>query len=224
MPRLVLAALALVAIASPAAAQDDAQLWGTVTATTALGSDTELALELITRAGDAAGGIYEVEFGGMVSHEIAKGVKIGIGYIRVPNYRDGAVSNIEDRPRQQISASFPNIAGGTLSARVRLEERFRNTGSDMGLRMRPNIRWAVPLASGSPTRFFVQHESFITLNSTDWGQRSGYERWRNSLGLSTALMKNVEGEIGYLNQLTFGRNGAPDRNDHAATLGLAVRF
>lgn len=224
MLRVALVALALVTLARPAAAQEDVQAWGTLTGTTGIAPGTELSLELVTRAGDNADGIYEIEFGGMVSHEIAKGVKIGAGYVRVPNYRDGAVSSIEDRPRQQISASFAGIAGGTLSARVRLEERFRNTGSDMGLRMRPNVRWAVPLASGSPTRFFVQHESFVTLNSTDWGQHAGYERWRNSLGLSTALTKNIDGEIGYLNQRTFGRNGAPDRNDHVATLGLAVRF
>lgn len=224
MLRVVSIALPLAALATPAIAQEDPQIWGTLSGSTRIADKTEIQLEFIARAGDAAGGIYETEFGGTLSHEIAPGVRIAAGYVGVPNYRDGAVSSIEDRPRQQISASFRNIAGGTLAVRARFEERFRNTGNDMGVRMRPQVRWSVPIAGGSPTRFFVFHESYVNLNSTDWGQRSGYERWRNSLGLSTPLAKNLEVEAGYLNQLNFGRGGRRDRNDHVLTLALALKL
>lgn len=225
MLRLTLAALAATIAATPAfAQQEDSQVWGTLAAKTMLDSRTELSFEVIGRGGDAANGLYEVELGGMLGRSIGHGIKIAAGYVRVPGYRNGNVTNIEDRLRQQIGADFGKLARGALTGRIRLEERFRNTGTDMGLRLRPLLRWTLPVAPGAKTKFVLQHESFITLNSTDWGQKSGYERMRNFAGITVPLAPKLDAEIGYLNQYSFGRGGARDKMDHVASLGLTLGF
>jgi hypothetical protein len=210
--------------AVPAHAQidDDSQVWTAATASTKLDDRLELGLESIARFGNDAGGLYEIEFGGSLSYEIAKGVKVQVGYIRVPDYDRAGVTSIEDRPRQQISYVFGKIGGGTLSGRMRLEERWRNDGSDMGLRLRPQLRFALPFHAGSKTALVLSHESFVALNDTDWGQRRRYERMRNLIAITTPLTKGVALEAGYLNQYGFGRNGRPDSMDHVASLSISI--
>jgi hypothetical protein len=58
------------------------------------------------------------------------------------------------------------------------------------------------------------------VNDTRWGQRAGYERMRNILGVAVPLGKALNADIGYLNQYRVGRNGARPQMDHA----LSVQF
>jgi hypothetical protein len=59
-------------------------------------------------------------------------------------------------------------------------------------------------------------------NTTSWGQRRGYERMRNILGVTVPLGGAFSADIGYLNQFRLARYGAPSEMDHALTIQLSV--
>src|SRR3546814_14559527 len=89
---------------------------------------------------------------------------------------------MEDRPRQQISFPLGGFAGGKLSGRVRLEERLRRDGDDIGLRLRPQVKYTLPLGTGRKTALVLSHESFIQGQDTDWGPARGHARMRHAIG------------------------------------------
>jgi hypothetical protein len=224
--RILLFALPLAAFATPALAQTDtnAQAWATVSASTDLADGVGLTLEGVARFGDDADGIYEAEFGGWLDFDAGDGVTVSTGYVRVPGYSNGDLTKMEDRPRQQISFPLASFGGGKLSARVRIEERLRRGGDDVGLRLRPQIKYSLPFHAGGKTALVLSHESFVEINDTDWGQVSGYARMRNAIGVKTPLNDTISVEAGYLNQYDLGRNGAHDKMAHVATLALSLGF
>lgn len=223
--RHAIAAL-LLCTAAPALAQTDtdSQLWLTASASTEITEGIELSLETVLRFGSDADGLYEGEFGGDLGFAAGDGVKLSAGYVRVPQYSRAGVTAIEDRARQAISFGVGEIAGGKLSARVRIEERWRNTGSDTGFRLRPRLSWVRPFTPEGKTALVISHESLIELNDTDWGQSAGYDRMRNFIGIATPLIDGVKIEGGYLNQWGLKRDGDPASVDHALSMSLAYSF
>jgi len=124
----------------------------------------------------------------------------------------------EDRVRQQIVFNRGRVAG-----RFRIDERFSTVGSGIGVRIRPLLRYNLPL--GRPRlALFASHESFLLPNSTRWGQRAGYERMRNLLGVAVPLGKALNADIGYLNQYRFGRAGGRPQMDHALSVQLTLNL
>jgi hypothetical protein len=220
----LLLALPLIALATPALAQTDtdAQAWATASGSADLADGVALALESTARFGDDADGLYELEFGGWLEFDAGDGITVSTGYVRVPGYSRGDLTKMEDRPRQQIAFPLASFAGGKLSGRVRLEERLRRDGNDVGLRLRPQIKYSLPLRAGGKTALVLSHESFIEVNDTDWGQNSGYARMRNAIGVKTPLNDAISIEAGYLNQYDFGRNGDRDEMAHVATVSLSI--
>lgn len=220
LPRIALLALGLVS--TPALAQDqDGQLWIEVGASAELSNKIELMFETNQRFSDDRGGLYESQYLAAVGVEIARGVTLTGGINRVVAGDDGRVDNTEWRPRQQIDVSFAELGPGKLAGRVRLEQRFRSDGDDVGHRVRPRIAYALPL--GRAWELEVAHESYLNLNSTDFGQDAGHERMRNSAELSVPVMEKVDAQIGYMNQYRFNE-GARDLMEHALTLGLSIGF
>jgi hypothetical protein len=69
----------------------------------------------------------------------------------------------------------------------------------------------------------VSSEPFFNLNTTGFQTVRGLDRVRNAVSINTPLIKNVNLEVGYLNQHGFVRNG-PDSSDHVLTLGLITAF
>ena len=176
-----------------------------------------LTLEQIARTSDRQDGIYTTEFGGLVGWRIADGIELGVGYRRVSFYNGNAAAD-EDRLRQQIV-----LTRGRFAGRLRLDERFNPGGREIGFRIRPLIRYNLPIA-GTRLTPFLSHESFILPNSTRWGQRAGYERMRNIVGLSVPMGKAVTADVGYLNQYRLARGGALAQIDHALTVQLTVNL
>ncbi|WNO53346.1 DUF2490 domain-containing protein [Stakelama saccharophila] len=212
------------AIADAAHAQvKDEQAWFTVAASGKVDDHVVLSLEALGRFGDAAAGLYEAEFGGFIGYRLDNGVEFGFGYVNVPGYSHGDRTRVENRLRQQVSFPLGSLGAAKLSGRVRLEERFRNTGADTGFRLRPQVKAALPLGDGGVS-LFAGHESFLELNDTDWGQDDGYARMRNTIGVKVPLFGAVSGSVAYLNQLDFGRGGERDRMAHIADIGLSLGF
>jgi hypothetical protein len=213
--------LLALALPAPALAQDDdTQLWTQTSATLTIG-EYDVGAHFIARAGDAAEGIYQLQFGADVERDLG-GVTAGIGYSYVPSYDRGRLTTREHRIRQQVSMTLGRVAGGEVAGRLRLEQRWRDDGDDIKLRLRPRITWTRPIGDhGLAVRLL--HESFFNLNDTDWAGEARYDRMRNQLALRRNLAEGLTAEIGYLNQYIF-QGERPDEVDHALTFALSLRL
>lgn len=210
-------AFALWAVASsPACAQqEDEQIWLQTNLKVPLDDDSRITLEQITRLSDRQDGVYTTEFGALFGQKVSKNLELGFGYRHVSFY-NGNSGKDEDRLRQQIVGTF-----GRFSTRLRVDERFHPDGSEVGFRVRPLVRYNLPL-NDRKLALFVSHESFILPNSTRWGQKSGYERMRNWVGLVLPISPRASADVAYLNQYRFARHGARAQMDHALSLQLTV--
>lgn len=201
--------------ATPAMAQQvDEQIWLQTNAQIRLDETSRVTLEGIARFSDRLDGLFHTEIGGIVSTKVADNVEIGIGYRRVSAHGNSTAAD-EDRLRQQVVATF-----GRISTRLRIDERFHPGGDEIGFRIRPLVRYNHPLGKG--VALFVGHESFYLPNSTIWGQRKGYERMRNQIGVTLPLAEGLNTDIAYLNQYRFGKGGARDQMDHVLSLQLTI--
>lgn len=221
--RLIVCALLFAAV-TPAAAHaqsEDAQLWAKLSAQTSLSESISLELETNQRLGDAEGGIYESQYVAKIGVDIGGGFTLTGGLNRVIAVADGSVDNTEWRPRQELG--FPDLAIGTgaVSGRIRLEQRFRSDGDDVGHRVRPEISYTLPLSDTVDLE--LGHESYFNLNNADFGQRTGHERMRNFVEIGFPVTGKIDAAVGYLNQYRFNRT-APDRMEHALTVGLTATF
>lgn len=214
MRRLI---LVMAICATPAfASQQDEQFWFQANTNVPLAPRVKLTLEQIARTSDRAGGLYQTEFGGLLSYKVRPNVEIGFGYRKVGSHN--GVGDDEDRIRQQIVATF-----GSVVTRFRVDERFNPRGDEIGFRIRPLVRYNHKFGKGG-FGVFASHESLILANSTSWGQRAGWDRMRNAAGFIVPLGKSVSSDIGYLNQYRFARGGGRAQMDHALTLQLTINL
>ena len=181
-----------------------------------LGDGFKLTLEQIARTSDRAAGSTRPNSAGCLSYKVAPNVEFGFGYRKVGSHN--GVGDTEDRIRQQVVATF-----GPIVTRFRVDERFNPNGDEIGFRIRPLVRYNYKLGTKG-FGLFASHESFILPNSTSWGQRAGWDRMRNAVGVTLPLGKRVSSDIGYLNQYKFGRGGARAQMDHALTLQLTINL
>lgn len=222
-PLLSLFLLATAAQTAPAQAQEsDGQVWTTTTANVPVSADLSFGTHIIARLSDEADGIYQLQFGADLEFDAGSDVKVAAGYSYVPSYDQGSLTTREHRIRQQVSADLASLAGGTLAGRLRLEQRWRDDGDDLKLRLRPRLTWTRPLGPDD-LALRLGHESFYNLNTTDWGGEARYDRMRNSIALRRRFGPVVMAEAGYLNQYTFSHEGA-DEVAHALTLALTFDF
>jgi hypothetical protein len=215
---------AVSALSTPARARDDAQLWIGGNANINLGGGFRLQQEVTGRFSDNRNGLYEIESNTLLGYAIADKVTIWAGYTHDPNYNGGDFTVMEHRAREQVT--FDNIAkigGGSLSGRLRLEQRWREGVGGTAWRFRPYVKYSLPLRAGHKTALVLSHESFIDLNRTSFQRVEGEERMRNAIAITTPISPHVSLEVGYLNQHSFVPGG-PDNDDHAATLTLGLSF
>lgn len=221
--RSIFLALALSFAATPALAQQtDEQLWFQANASIMIGGQEKITLEGIGRFSDRAEGFSHAEIGALFTHTTSGGVELSFGYRHVEDWdRNGRLPN-EERLRQMILVPL----GSGFNGRLRFEQRFNSSGSEIGFRLRPRLGFETPINQHG-LKLFTTSEHFLNFNSTAWGARAGYERMRNAVGISIPLTRNLRGEVGYLNQYRFGREGRRDQMDHVATFTLtlnAARF
>ncbi|PKB25189.1 uncharacterized protein DUF2490 [Novosphingobium kunmingense] len=218
---LVAAAASAVFVASSAQAAEDEQFWQTLSVGVGLTPDLKLTNELVARVSDARG-FYELENSTMLNYKVSKQVTLAAGYVHNPTYSHGDFSAMEHRAREQVT--FDNIAKlgpVKLSARLRMEQRWRDNAVGTGWRLRPYVKASAPFVGKSTLN--VSHESFVNLNTTAFQRVEGYDRMRNAVSIAVPLNKQIGIEVGYLNQLGVVRRG-PDNMDHAATVAISANF
>ena len=217
-------AAAIASVATPAAAatvpENDTQFWAQASASVKLNDQWKLSQEVTTRISDNRNGLYEVEMVSMVNYRIAKNVTLAAGYVRDPQYVEGDFSIMEQRAREQVTVdNLAKIAGGSVSVRMRLEQRWRENLDGTGWRARPFVKYSLPLRV--KVSLVLSSEPFVNLNKTAFQARDGLERVRNFAGFNVPLAKNLTAEVGYLNQHGFVRNG-PDTSDNVGSFSLSL--
>lgn len=217
--RSILVALPLL-LATPAAAQQtDEQLWLQTNGSVRIGTREKMTIEAIARFSDRVQGLSHTEIGGLFTHTLRGGVELSFGYRHIEDWdRNGRLPS-EERLRQMILVPL----GSGFSGRLRFEQRFNSSGPEVGFRLRPRLGFETPLGAHG-LHLFATQEHFLNFNTTAWGQRAGYERMRNAVGISIPLSNNLRGEVGYLNQYRFGRDGRRDQMDHVATFTLSFNI
>lgn len=210
-------AIAAIVLVLPSAAEaDDGQVWLSANARGPVAGRVELGVETIERFGrDGEGGLYESENVAMLGFRFDRAT-LAAGYVRDIVYHGGGAM-IEQRARQDLSVDHAIRIGPLgVGARLRMEERWRDGSSGTGVRIRPFVRLTLPVAG--KLNLLASHESFVNLGSGA-GQRRGYDRARNFLGIGVPLTKRVGVEIGYLNQWTRSA-----RTIGAAAFALGLRW
>jgi hypothetical protein len=213
-------AVVAVALSAPAWAREDQQVWTTANVNVKLGENWRLQEELIGRFSNNRNGLYEIESNTLLGYRLSKTVTLWAGYTHDPQYAGGDFTVMEHRAREQIT--FDNVAQlgpGKLSLRWRMEERWREGANGTGWRMRPYVKYSIPLGKGSKTSLTLSSEPFVNLNTTPFQKQKGLDRVRNLIAVSTPLAKNLTAEIGYLNQHGFVRGGE-DTSDHVVSFSL----
>jgi hypothetical protein len=209
---------------TPAAAwaRSDPQIWTTASASVKLADRWRLSEDVVARFSDHRNGLYEIESSTLLSYRFDKSVTFAAGYVHNPQYSGGDFTVMEHRAREQVTFDgIAMIGTGKLSARMRMEQRWREHVDGTGWRVRPYLKYSLPIAG--KTALNLSSEPFLKLNTTPFQGRTGLDRVRNLITVSTPLSKTVSGEIGYLNQHGFVKNG-PDTSDNVAYFGLALNL
>jgi hypothetical protein len=216
------AAAALSVVPGTAWARDDGQIWTGGAATVNLSDRWRLSAEVIARFSDNRGGLYEIEAPTLLNFRLAKDVTLAGGYVHNPQFADGDLTTVERRAREQITVdNIARVAEGRLSARLRLEQRWRDNADGTGWRVRPYFKYSLPLKG--KTSLVLSNETFLNLNTTTFQRQDGLDRMRNLIAVNTPLAKDVTIEAGYLNQYGFVRGGE-DNRDHIASILVSASF
>jgi len=218
VPAMLVAGLA----ASPASAKSDSQLWTNLNLNVKLGDRWRLSEEGTVRFSDNRNGLYELEVNSLLGYRLNKVVTLWAGYTHNPQYASGDFTVMEHRAREQVTFDgFAKLGTGKFNGRIRLEQRWREHVDGTGWRVRPYLKYSVPIAG--KTALNLSSEPFFNLNTTAFQGRTGLDRVRNLVTVSTPLTKSLSGEVGYLNQHGFVKNG-PDTSDNVAYFGLALNL
>lgn len=209
------------AMAFPAAAaEDDANVWLGQFATINATEKVYVRLEAQERFTNDADRLGQLLLRSLVGYRIDKDVNIGVGYAYVRTDPVGPALLNEHRYYQELNVRLISTDGGvTLDSRTRLEQRTFEEREDTSWRLRQFVQLRVPVSDKN--KLVAYTEPFVDLNQTGV-QRGGLSIWRNFVGLSVPLAKNIEVVPGYLNQHVV-RDGR-DRSDHTANVNLFMTF
>lgn len=126
----------------------------------------------------------------------------------------------EHRFWQQWTASR-SVGECSFLHRSRFEQRWIETGDDVGLRWRQMVRGQRVLSHCPQWSAVAWDEAFFHLNDTDWGAESGFDQNRAFLGFGYKKCPHaaVRTEIGYLNQF-INRQGGLDGMNHILSINF----
>ena len=209
-------------LAAPAAAQD-VQSWNTLLVQGPVDGKLLLWLEVQPRL------TSDLDRVGTVLGRVALGVRtkndidFHAGYQYQHNNPAPGISSDEHRFWQQMTALVLRRQNGfALITRWRLEERTFEGAQDTGLRLRMFWRVQMPLQGPGTAGPLLISETFVALNSTDWGARGGFDQQRAFVGWLQPLGKRLNLEAGYMLQ-HINRPGS-NPNNHIINLTLNRRL
>ena len=190
MNPIALALLAAVAAsAAPGARQSDSQIWTNGAATVKLSDHWRLSEEGHLRFSDNRNGLYEIEVEHAARLPPEQG-RDGAGPATrtTRNMPHGDFTVMEHRAREQVTFDgFAKLGSGQAQrpcpARAALARHVDGTG----WRVRPYLKYSLPIAG--KTALNLSSEPFFNLNTTPFQRRTGLDRMRNLITISTPLTK-----------------------------------
>jgi hypothetical protein len=215
--------LVMLGLATARAATHDEQLWFQAIGQGTISGDLVYFAEIQSRFGNSMDGLDQMLIRPAIGVKLSDRLAVYQGYAYVRTPQAGGGETHEHRSFQQINWSLGRLAGGSLSSRSRIEQRWLSNGEDMGWRLRQMLRLAVPMREEvKGPAALVYAEGFVALNDTDWGARRGFDRLRSFAGIELPMSGKSTIEVGYLNQYTKNR-GRTDDMDHVLLLTLQLR-
>lgn len=219
--RLLLAAAGLCFPATAMAAQEDEQVWLAQFSTIEVGQKVLLFTDVQLRFTDGADRLGQVLLRPAVGYRITPSDTLFLGYAYVRTEPLNGTPTDEHRMFQQ---ALVRVVGGpgktTVTSRTRVEQRWLEGRSDMGWRLRQQVRLETPVAKG--LNAIVWAEPFVNFNTTSWGQRAGFDQLRGFAGVGVPIAKGIAIEAGYSGQYV-NRFNVPDRMNHIGSLSLTIR-
>ncbi|AWW74323.1 hypothetical protein CD351_07780 [Erythrobacter sp. KY5] len=222
MRAAILAASLTAFAATPAAAEEDFNIWTGQFIVLDLDKEGEWfvrgeAQERFTNDADRLG---QLLLRSLVGYRISDRVSIGAGYAYILTDPIGPVETNEHRFYQELNIRLIETPGGiTLDSRNRFEQRTFEEDGEVALRFRPFLQLRVPITDNN--KLVAYTEPFFALNETPL-QDDGLQIWRNFVGFSIPVAQGVEVVPGYLNQTVF-RDGE-NRADHVANVNVFMNF
>ena len=217
--------LSLLLVAFPAAARtvEDEQVWLNATMMGSAKGRLIYFLEAQPRLHDGGYRPAQLLLRGALGWKVSEAVSLYGGYLHVVLPRTAQQDRNEERLFTQLSWTIGKIGRGTLSSRTRLEHRRLSTGGDTGWRVRDMVRYVHPIGDGRRVRALAWAEPFVNLNTTDWGQRRGFDQLRSFGGLEVPLADRSTLEVGYMNQRVNEPAGVI-RSGHTASFTFFFRL
>ncbi|PAX09198.1 DUF2490 domain-containing protein [Sphingomonas lenta] len=212
--------------AFPAAAhaqEEDLQQWTLLAAQGPVSDKVVIYAELQPRFTDDVSRLGQLLIRPAIGYRLSSDVTAFLGYAYVRTEPLNGRATDEHRIFQQLSFPILKGAGGfTVTARTRLEQRTVVGADEMGWRFRQQVRAQAPIRRGGQLQAIAWTEPFYNFDTTDWGQRRGFDQVRTFIGLGVPITQGLTAEPGYLNQTVFRRG--EDRVNHIASLTLFYRF
>jgi hypothetical protein len=209
-------------LAIPAhAVEEDLQAWQTLLVTAPIRDGVSVTMEVQNRLFDDMSDYGQLLLRPSIGFRVFEKATFSVGYGYINTDIEGRPVTHEHRYWQQLA--FPITGSNSfiqISNRTRLEERTVESADDLGWRLRQQLRATMPL-SGS-VKAVAWSEGFFNFNDTDWGAVSGFDRWRNFVGLNIPLAEKMSLEPGYLNQ--YVNRTAEDKMDHTLSVTLSVSY
>jgi len=202
---VALCAAACLALAGPAHASDTENgAWLSAILTGHVDSDDEKNrwrwwLDSQYRYRDSATSVRTVVVRPGIGYVVKPGLSLWAGYGWLGTDITG-VARLEENRLWQDLLWLPNTGAPLrIILRTRLEQRWLDTGDDVGWRFRQLLRLELPFAVNGRLSLIGANELLIAMNDTDWGERSGLDQNRLFLGLGYRINPSAFIEFTYYN-------------------------
>lgn len=223
LPCLAASLLAITIPRAHAETAHDGQAWINLTAMGTISDELVYFAEIQPRLGDGVSRLDQLLLRGALGWKLSPAITVYQGYAHIVVAVERGRDVNEERSFQQLNLALGKPFDGELSSRMRLEQRWRSNGGDMGWRLREMLRYEKPLRPGDDAvNALVSTEAFFALNDTDWGARAGFDQLRSFIGAEVGLAGASTVELGYLNQV-LNQTGGRTRMNHVASVSLFVR-
>ena len=173
------------------------------------------------RAFDVGSGVTQSLVRPAIGLDLGPTVSVWAGYAYFTNRGSSGERVDEHRPWQQLSWAAHKNARGSLGLRLRLEQRFVESGDDAGWVFRTQVRYAHRLDEAGRWQAVAFIEPFIALNNTDWGSERDVAQNRIFAGGAYRITSALSIEFGYMNQHL--RLAGEDLVNHLGVAHLKLR-